>query len=351
MLGHKQNVFDDFHAAAEWLVAQGWTTPEQLGISGGSNGGLLVGAALTQRPELYARRRLLGAAARHGALRAVRPRRDLDRRVRHRRRPRAAGLAARLLAVPPRRRRHAPTRRCCSPSSTATPGSTRCTRASWAPRCSTRRRPTPRRAGPAAARGATSATAAGRCRAASSCRPTRSAFTAPHRPRAAVRWAERPVSRSRSRHERDVGALAARTGAADPGASVGSAAALHPLACCNRLISRVVRRTAASRACAERLERAPRDAACSASATGALQRAAPPAHRDPGLGAAQHRHDRRLQRRLRDDPRRARPRPRAAARLAPASPASRSASARRAWSRTSCPASSCCSRTSTAWAT
>jgi prolyl oligopeptidase len=53
MREHKQNVFDDFHAAAEWLVAGGWTTPEQLAISGGSNGGLLVGAALTQRPELY----------------------------------------------------------------------------------------------------------------------------------------------------------------------------------------------------------------------------------------------------------------------------------------------------------
>lgn len=50
----KQNVFDDFHAAAETLVTAGWTTPEQLGIMGGSNGGLLVGAALTQRPELYA---------------------------------------------------------------------------------------------------------------------------------------------------------------------------------------------------------------------------------------------------------------------------------------------------------
>ncbi len=53
MLGHKQNVFDDFHAAAEWLVAEGWTTPDQLAIQGGSNGGLLVGAALTQRPDLY----------------------------------------------------------------------------------------------------------------------------------------------------------------------------------------------------------------------------------------------------------------------------------------------------------
>ncbi|MFR9804662.1 prolyl oligopeptidase family serine peptidase [Pseudonocardia sp. RS010] len=51
---NKQNVFDDFHAAGEALVAAGTTTPAQLGIQGGSNGGLLVGAALTQRPDLYA---------------------------------------------------------------------------------------------------------------------------------------------------------------------------------------------------------------------------------------------------------------------------------------------------------
>ncbi|RZT84627.1 prolyl oligopeptidase [Pseudonocardia sediminis] len=49
----KQNVFDDLHAAAETLIADGTTTPERLAISGGSNGGLLVGAALVQRPDLY----------------------------------------------------------------------------------------------------------------------------------------------------------------------------------------------------------------------------------------------------------------------------------------------------------
>jgi prolyl oligopeptidase len=54
MRQHKQNVFDDFHAAAERLVADGWTGSDRLAISGGSNGGLLVGAAMTQRPDLYA---------------------------------------------------------------------------------------------------------------------------------------------------------------------------------------------------------------------------------------------------------------------------------------------------------
>jgi prolyl oligopeptidase len=54
MRERKQNVFDDFAAAGEHLVAQGWTTHEQLAVMGGSNGGLLVGATLTQRPDLAA---------------------------------------------------------------------------------------------------------------------------------------------------------------------------------------------------------------------------------------------------------------------------------------------------------
>ena len=52
-LANKQQVFDDAIAVAEWLVAQGWAAPRRVAINGGSNGGLLAGACLTQRPELF----------------------------------------------------------------------------------------------------------------------------------------------------------------------------------------------------------------------------------------------------------------------------------------------------------
>ena len=54
MRANKQHVFDDLHAVAQTLITDGWTTPGQLAVWGGSNGGLLVGATITQRPDLYA---------------------------------------------------------------------------------------------------------------------------------------------------------------------------------------------------------------------------------------------------------------------------------------------------------
>ncbi len=68
-LTNKQNVFDDFIACAEFLIKTKYTSPEKLAIEGGSNGGLLMGAALTQRPESVPRGGVARRHLRHAARR------------------------------------------------------------------------------------------------------------------------------------------------------------------------------------------------------------------------------------------------------------------------------------------
>ena len=139
MLHEKQHVFDDFFAVAEELAKQGIARADKLAIYGGSNGGLLMGAAITQRPELFA------------AVLCEAPLLDM---VRYPQvgigkawipeygspdQPEDSPGPARVLAVSPRDEGHEVSAAPHARRPTATTASTRCMRASSSPRCSGRR--------------------------------------------------------------------------------------------------------------------------------------------------------------------------------------------------------------------
>ena len=101
----KQNVFDDFIAAAEYLVREKYASPQTLGIMGGSNGGLLVGAVMEQRPELIAVA-LLGAAVLDMLRFTASPAARWERGIRLRGQPDGVCLPVRVLAAAQRPARH-----------------------------------------------------------------------------------------------------------------------------------------------------------------------------------------------------------------------------------------------------
>ena len=113
-LTKKQNVFDDFIACAEFLIRAKYTSPEKLAIEGRSNGGLLMGAALTQRPDLFRAVVSSRGHLRHAARRDFSQRRFQRDRVRHREREGSVPGAVRLLALSSRQGRHAIIPPCCS---------------------------------------------------------------------------------------------------------------------------------------------------------------------------------------------------------------------------------------------
>ena len=132
MLEKKQNVFDDFIAAGEWLIANRYASRDTLAISGASNGGLLVGAAMTQRPELF--RAVVCSyplwtccATTSSSWRATGCRSTGPRTIRRSFRP--FGPTRPITTW----RRASAIRPCCSSLVTAIRGSRPCTRARWRP--------------------------------------------------------------------------------------------------------------------------------------------------------------------------------------------------------------------------